>query len=176
MRLAHRVKELDKLPHNLSDMPSIKKVRNWYAQSFEVRPFPRSSPRSSSHTPSQELISFPPVVLPPDIRQALMVPRPENSLPESTPNLALRHFNDPALHASNAPSNGFNKLKLRVPMERRCPPSPFPPCLSSISSPLPSHTGTTPTRTTSSGRRRCRTTTSASQRCSRRSRRGTTRP
>ena len=137
MRLAHRVKELDKLPHNLSDMPSIKKVRNWYAQSFEVRPFPRSSPRSSSHTPSQELISFPPVVLPPDIRQALMVPRPENSLPESTPNLALRHFNDPALHASNAPSNGFNKLKLRVPMERRCPPSPFPPCLSSVSSLLP---------------------------------------
>lgn len=37
MRLAHRVKELDELPHNLSDMPSMKKVRNWYAQSFEVR-------------------------------------------------------------------------------------------------------------------------------------------
>ena len=37
MRLAHRVKELDELPHNLSDMPSIKKVKNWYAQSFEVR-------------------------------------------------------------------------------------------------------------------------------------------
>jgi pyruvate dehydrogenase kinase 2/3/4 len=37
VRLAHRVKELDELPHNLSDMPSIKKVKNWYAQSFEVR-------------------------------------------------------------------------------------------------------------------------------------------
>lgn len=36
VRLAHRVKELDQLPHNLSDMPSIKKVKNWYAQSFEV--------------------------------------------------------------------------------------------------------------------------------------------
>ena len=36
VRLAHRVKELDELPHNLSDMPSIKKVKNWYAQSFEV--------------------------------------------------------------------------------------------------------------------------------------------
>lgn len=41
VRLAHRVKELDQLPHNLSDMPSINKVKNWYAQSFEVRPRPR---------------------------------------------------------------------------------------------------------------------------------------
>lgn len=39
VRLAHRVKELDELPHNLSEMPSIKKVKNWYAQSFEVRIF-----------------------------------------------------------------------------------------------------------------------------------------
>lgn len=37
VRLAHRVKELDELPYNLSDMPSIRKVKNWYAQSFEVR-------------------------------------------------------------------------------------------------------------------------------------------
>ena len=37
MRLAHRVKELDELPHNLSEMPSINKVKDWYAQSFEVR-------------------------------------------------------------------------------------------------------------------------------------------
>jgi pyruvate dehydrogenase kinase 2/3/4 len=36
VRLAHRVKELDELPHNLSAMPSINKVKNWYAQSFEV--------------------------------------------------------------------------------------------------------------------------------------------
>ncbi|KAF8237489.1 mitochondrial pyruvate dehydrogenase [Tricholoma matsutake] len=99
VRLAHRVRELDKLPHNLSDMPSIKKVRNWYAQSFE------------------ELISFPPIVLPPAIRQALVIPRAENSLPESTPNPSLRHFDDPS--HGNPNGNGFNKLKLRVPMERR---------------------------------------------------------
>jgi len=37
VRLAHRAKELDELPHNLSHMPSIQKVKNWYAQSFEVR-------------------------------------------------------------------------------------------------------------------------------------------
>lgn len=36
MRLAHRVKELDELPHRLSEMPSIIKVKEWYAQSFEV--------------------------------------------------------------------------------------------------------------------------------------------
>ncbi|KAJ6537799.1 mitochondrial branched-chain alpha-ketoacid dehydrogenase kinase-domain-containing protein [Mycena capillaripes] len=37
VRLAHRVKELDERPDNLSAMPSIKKVKKWYAQSFEVR-------------------------------------------------------------------------------------------------------------------------------------------
>ena len=36
IRLAHRVKDLDELPLGLHDMPSIKKVKNWYAQSFEV--------------------------------------------------------------------------------------------------------------------------------------------
>lgn len=35
IRLAHRVKELDELPQNLSHMPSIIKVKNWYAQSFQ---------------------------------------------------------------------------------------------------------------------------------------------
>lgn len=37
VRLAHRVKELDELPHGLHNMPSITRVKNWYAQSFEVR-------------------------------------------------------------------------------------------------------------------------------------------
>ncbi|WFD03374.1 [pyruvate dehydrogenase (acetyl-transferring)] kinase [Malassezia obtusa] len=35
VRLAHRVKELDELPYDMSKMPSIIKVKNWYAQSFE---------------------------------------------------------------------------------------------------------------------------------------------
>ncbi|PPQ94320.1 hypothetical protein CVT25_004775 [Psilocybe cyanescens] len=92
VRLAHRVKELDELPHNLSAMPSIKK----------------------------ELITFPPIVLPANIRKALMITRPDElHLPESKPNL----FNDPysSQYQSSANGNGsgFNKLKLRVPMERR---------------------------------------------------------
>jgi hypothetical protein len=37
VRLAHRAKELDELPHDMSSMPSIQKVKNWYGQSFEVR-------------------------------------------------------------------------------------------------------------------------------------------
>jgi len=36
IRLAHRVRELDQLPYNLHNSPSINKVKHWYAQSFEV--------------------------------------------------------------------------------------------------------------------------------------------
>jgi len=37
IRLAHRVQELQELPDGLNEMPSIQRVRDWYAQSFEVR-------------------------------------------------------------------------------------------------------------------------------------------
>jgi len=37
IRLAHRVQELGDLPDGLNEMPSIKKVQDWYAQSFEVK-------------------------------------------------------------------------------------------------------------------------------------------
>lgn len=40
IRLAHRVQELGTLPDHLNEMPSIKKVQDWYAQSFEVTAFP----------------------------------------------------------------------------------------------------------------------------------------
>ena len=36
IRLAHRVQELGDLPDGLNEMPSIARVRDWYAQSFEV--------------------------------------------------------------------------------------------------------------------------------------------
>lgn len=36
IRLSHRVVELESLPDGLSKMPSIEKVKEWYAQSFEV--------------------------------------------------------------------------------------------------------------------------------------------
>ncbi|KAI1785239.1 alpha-ketoacid dehydrogenase kinase [Ganoderma leucocontextum] len=115
VRLAHRVKELDQLPHNLGDMPSINKVKNWYAQSFE------------------ELISFPPIRLPPHIRAALMTPSNDSlSLPESRPNPSLQYqyYSDDYTGSTtglgivstpkngNARSNG-NAQKMRIPMERR---------------------------------------------------------
>jgi pyruvate dehydrogenase kinase 2/3/4 len=50
IRLAHRVAELEKLPHNLSEMSSVVRVKNWYAESF------------------QELIEFPKIELPPDLK------------------------------------------------------------------------------------------------------------
>jgi pyruvate dehydrogenase kinase 2/3/4 len=33
IRLAHRIKQLERLPKDLSKMPSIIKVKNWYTQS-----------------------------------------------------------------------------------------------------------------------------------------------
>ena len=79
-------------------------------------------------TSQQELITFPPIVLPPSIRQALMVSRSDDiNFPESKPNPSQSRFVDPNLH-TNPNSNSFNKLKLRVPMERRYP-SLAPSCL-----------------------------------------------
>ena len=98
-------------------MPSINKVKNWYAQSFEASAFPQAM--HLSMTSQQELITFPPIVLPPSIRQALMVSRSDDIIfPESKPNPSQSRFVDPNLH-TNPNSNSFNKLKLRVPMERR---------------------------------------------------------
>lgn len=36
IRLAHRVQELGELPDGLNEMESIRRVQDWYAQSFEV--------------------------------------------------------------------------------------------------------------------------------------------
>jgi pyruvate dehydrogenase kinase 2/3/4 len=48
IRLSHRVVELESLPDGLSHMPSIEKVKEWYAQSFEeLVTFPR--PRLPTH-------------------------------------------------------------------------------------------------------------------------------
>uniref|UniRef100_A0A0W0FZR7 Protein-serine/threonine kinase n=1 Tax=Moniliophthora roreri TaxID=221103 RepID=A0A0W0FZR7_MONRR len=121
VRLAHRVKELDELPHDLSKMTSIIKVKNWYAQSFE------------------ELITFPPVpTLRPEIRRALMASSDEGLLPSSVPNPSLDHRSmmvdghehvdlrgdgTPYSYVENIESNsqgaGFNKLKMRVPVDKR---------------------------------------------------------
>jgi pyruvate dehydrogenase kinase 2/3/4 len=43
IRLSHRVKELDELPDRLNEMESIKRVKEWYAESFQVRFFVNGS-------------------------------------------------------------------------------------------------------------------------------------
>lgn len=100
-------------------MPSINKVKNWYAQSFDVRCRCSCDSSPQSHVAPQELITFPSITLPPDIRQALMTPRSDEiTLPESIPNPSLKGAAFTSGNGANG--NGFNKLKLRVPMERRC--------------------------------------------------------
>ncbi|KIJ38974.1 hypothetical protein M422DRAFT_175995 [Sphaerobolus stellatus SS14] len=96
VRLAHRIKELDELPHNVSKMPSIIKVKHWYAQSFE------------------ELITFVKPRLSDEIKQALNAPHPNGfQLPEATPNPSLPRLMYPTV------SQQQSKTKLRIPMERR---------------------------------------------------------
>lgn len=66
IRLAHRVKELDELPNGLNRMPSIVRVKDWYAQSFE------------------ELVSFPKPQLPKSI--ASKFPSTPSAMPSALPN------------------------------------------------------------------------------------------
>ncbi|KAF7563091.1 hypothetical protein G7046_g1030 [Stylonectria norvegica] len=76
IRLAHRVQELDELPDGLSDMPSVVKVKDWYAQSFE------------------EITQLPRPELGNDVRSRLMKPgknfgRQALRLPAATPNPSI---------------------------------------------------------------------------------------
>ncbi|KAL1841677.1 hypothetical protein VTJ49DRAFT_6716 [Mycothermus thermophilus] len=73
IRLAHRVQELQTLPDGLNEMPSVKKVADWYAQSFE------------------ELTSLPRPQLSKDVRERLMRPSKKSPsyLSEATPNPSI---------------------------------------------------------------------------------------
>jgi hypothetical protein len=112
VRLAHRVKELDELPHNLNAMPSINKVKDWYAQSFEVLSVLSILCMTSLTIQfrfAQELISFPPVETSKDIQTALKLTSSSSRyLPESVPNPS---FNG----GLGNPVSG----KMRIPMEKR---------------------------------------------------------
>ncbi|KAK1240019.1 hypothetical protein MKX08_007461 [Trichoderma sp. CBMAI-0020] len=76
IRLAHRVEELETLPDGLNDMPSVQKVKDWYAQSFE------------------EITQLPRPKLAKDTKERLMKPAKYGSrgflqLSESTPNPSI---------------------------------------------------------------------------------------
>lgn len=98
IRLAHRVKELDSLPHGLNKMPSIQKVKNWYVESFE------------------ELIKFPRPELPPALYDAFVkATHDSDPLPASTPNPSLPEHMKLRDNNGQSSSNG----KTRVPLQHR---------------------------------------------------------
>ncbi|KAK0973526.1 [Pyruvate dehydrogenase (acetyl-transferring)] kinase isozyme 2 [Friedmanniomyces endolithicus] len=77
IRLAHRVQELGDLPDGLNEMPSITRVQDWYAQSFE------------------EITSLPKPALTPAIKERLSRPARGNSrqariLSEATHNPSVK--------------------------------------------------------------------------------------
>ncbi|WWC94622.1 hypothetical protein V866_001469 [Kwoniella sp. B9012] len=121
IRLSHRVVELESLPDGLSKMPSINKVKEWYAQSFE------------------ELVTFPRPRLKPEIEEILRTQASQpTQFPSATPNPSL----DPLMHEGPVGSNlvkgsgnynGYGNgngvpvgaamalpgTRLRIPIERR---------------------------------------------------------
>ncbi|KAK3304593.1 mitochondrial branched-chain alpha-ketoacid dehydrogenase kinase-domain-containing protein [Chaetomium strumarium] len=104
IRLAHRVQELETLPDGLNEMPSVKKVADWYAQSFE------------------ELTTFPRPELPRDVRERLMRPakmagKSNSWLSEATPNPSIEEGQYSSWNGSNNNNNGW--AKGRFPTTRR---------------------------------------------------------
>ncbi|KAJ5881530.1 uncharacterized protein N7529_000202 [Penicillium soppii] len=95
IRLAHRVQDLGELPDGLSEMPSIKKVQDWYAQSFE------------------EIIALPRPTLTQEVKQRLLRPGRINGgvskiLSETTQNPSVREGQyRSSVTAGNC--NGINK-------------------------------------------------------------------
>lgn len=99
IRLAHRVKELEELPHHLSEMPSIIKVKNWYAESFK------------------DLIDLQTPMLSNKMKEQLLVKKSTASLPHNVPNPSLslpkQHHHYPTLHAAVPIGHRYTKIGTR---------------------------------------------------------------
>ncbi|KAL1929908.1 hypothetical protein VTP01DRAFT_1062 [Rhizomucor pusillus] len=86
IRLAHRVKELEELPGALSEMPSIVRVKNWYAQSFK------------------ELVDLPPPRLSSSMKERIKRASKSqkesgSTIPPNVPNPSFRPNQPPGLHS-----------------------------------------------------------------------------
>ncbi|KAL9002641.1 MAG: hypothetical protein Q9188_004441 [Gyalolechia gomerana] len=90
IRLAHRVQELGELPDGLNDMPSIKRVQDWYAQSFE------------------DLTTLKRPTLGSDIRERLLRPARQDSktLSQTTANPSVKQGQYRSLPQTNGNGNG----------------------------------------------------------------------
>ncbi|KAK9778804.1 putative Protein-serine/threonine kinase [Seiridium cardinale] len=99
IRLAHRVQELHTLPDGLNEMPSVKKVAEWYAQSFE------------------EITTLPRPELAGQIRERLLKPASFNGrgsatmLSEAIPNPSVEEGQYTSFHNGN--SNGRKQQAAR---------------------------------------------------------------
>ncbi|KAH7075559.1 pyruvate dehydrogenase kinase-like protein [Paraphoma chrysanthemicola] len=88
IRLAHRVQELSDLPDGLNEMPSICRVRDWYAQSFE------------------ELVELPRPNLSSEVKERLLKPAKRNGKDQA---LLQRSTQNPSIKQGqyrSAPDNG----------------------------------------------------------------------
>ncbi|TIC19225.1 hypothetical protein E3Q13_01426 [Wallemia mellicola] len=100
IRLAHRCVELNTLPNNLSQMPSIQRVLGWYAHSFD------------------ELINFPPPQLSAEVRNQLFAQSNKiGKLPEAKPNLA--QLEDEHTPGPVNPIQNNGSKNRRIPIEYR---------------------------------------------------------
>ncbi|KAK8107791.1 uncharacterized protein PG998_009804 [Apiospora kogelbergensis] len=93
IRLAHRVEELNTLPDGLSDMPSVKRVADWYAQSFE------------------EITTLPRPDLDKQVRERLLKPgrfsgKTSAMLSEATPNPSLEQGQYASMNESISSNSG----------------------------------------------------------------------
>ncbi|KAI4124054.1 MAG: hypothetical protein LQ338_005008 [Usnochroma carphineum] len=90
IRLAHRVQELGDLPDGLNEMPSIKKVQDWYAQSFE------------------DLTTLKRPTLSQEIRERLLKPAKQDSraLDKNTANPSVKQGQYRSLPQTNGNGNG----------------------------------------------------------------------
>jgi len=88
IRLAHRVQELNDLPDGLNEMPSICRVRDWYAQSFE------------------ELVQLPRPNLSSDIKERLLKPAKRNGKDQALMGKATQNPSIKQGQYRSAPENG----------------------------------------------------------------------
>ncbi|KAF2708395.1 alpha-ketoacid dehydrogenase kinase [Pleomassaria siparia CBS 279.74] len=90
IRLAHRVQELNDLPDGLNEMPSIGRVRDWYAQSFE------------------ELVNLPRPNLDADVKSRLLRPakRDAHLISKATPNPSVKQGQYRSAPGQNGTGNG----------------------------------------------------------------------
>lgn len=100
IRLAHRVQELEELPDGLNEMPSIKRVQDWYAQSFE------------------ELVTLPRPKLSQEVRERLLKPakkagKESRILSQTTQNPSItkgQYRSEPTSIDGNGNGNGQGKV------------------------------------------------------------------